>query len=333
MPRTGVSYEEVSSAIVALEKAGLTPSIRLIREKVGSGSLSTIAEHKRTYDAEKTSGPGPDLPDAVATGLINGAQAFWQELVDAAEAQIEAIRTQADANLNEVTRELNASRDALTEAREEVGARQATIHELETRIDSYKSELKTERERSQANEVSEARLVAERDAAAKHAERLQTEVEVLRAELTTQKANNAALSERIEQQALEHVKDKSSLQTSFNDYKNRLVTMADELRDTNRGYREAEKRAVGLEKALEAAERSNEQVQRDLTDTKDEARFLTEQLGELRAELNAKAERVETQKARVATLEQELHDTKALLERYSDDDRNLIQAMLKERSG
>ena len=333
MPRTGVGYEEVLSAITALEKAGVAPSIRLIREKVGSGSLSTIAEHKRTYDAEKASGPGPDLPDAVATGLINGAQAFWQELVDAAEAQIETVKEKVAADLDEANQELSDTKDALIAAREQVGDCQATIHKLEARVGSKESELKAQQERVQAYEVSEARLVAERDGAQVQFEKVEAEVEALRAEVTAEKANNAALSERLEQQALEHAKDKSSLQSSFNDYKNRLVTMADELRDANRGYREAEKRTVAVEKTLEAAEHSNNQIQRDLLDTKDEARFLTEQLGELRAELNGKTNLVETQKARAAALEQELRDTKALLERYSDDDRNLVQAMLKERSG
>ena len=149
MPRTGVSYEEVSAAITALEKAGLTPSIRLIREKVGSGSLSTIAEHKRTYDAEKASGPGPDLPDTVATGLINGAKAFWQELVDAAEAQIEVVQAKAVADFDEVHQELSVTKDALIAAREKVGDCQATIYELEGRVDSNESKLKIQQERVQ----------------------------------------------------------------------------------------------------------------------------------------------------------------------------------------
>ena len=131
-------------------------------------------------------------------------------------------------------------------------------------------------------------MTAERDGAQAQLKKLEIEVEELRAEVTVEKANNAAQGERLEQQALEHAKDKSSLQSSFNDYKNRLVTMADELRDANRGYREAEKRTVAVEKTLEAAEHSNNQIQRDLLDTKEEARFLTEQLGELRAELNGK---------------------------------------------
>ena len=43
MPRTGVSYDDVAESVLTLEKDGLKPSIRLIREKLGKGSLSTIA--------------------------------------------------------------------------------------------------------------------------------------------------------------------------------------------------------------------------------------------------------------------------------------------------
>ncbi len=91
MPRTGVSYDDVAESIHVLEKAGLKPSIRLIREKLGKGSLSTIAEHKRAYDIEAQKGPAESLPDPIAKGLIKGAEAFWQELVEAAEDEIDCF--------------------------------------------------------------------------------------------------------------------------------------------------------------------------------------------------------------------------------------------------
>ena len=57
MPRTGVTYDDVADSIHRLEKAGLNPSIRLIREKLGKGSLTTIAEHKREYEIANADTP------------------------------------------------------------------------------------------------------------------------------------------------------------------------------------------------------------------------------------------------------------------------------------
>ena len=77
MPRTGVTYDDVAESIHTLEKAGLKPSIRLIREKLGKGSLTTVAEHKRAYEAERAEGPTEALPDPIVKHLIKGAQAYW----------------------------------------------------------------------------------------------------------------------------------------------------------------------------------------------------------------------------------------------------------------
>ncbi|MEO1576005.1 MAG: DNA-binding protein [Pseudomonadota bacterium] len=92
-----MSQVEVEDAIQTLETAGLNPSIRLIRQKIGRGSLSTIATHKRAVDAERQADPGPALPDPVVKSLMNGASAYWQELVDAAEAQITEHQDKTDA--------------------------------------------------------------------------------------------------------------------------------------------------------------------------------------------------------------------------------------------
>ncbi len=97
MPRPGVSYDDVAQAIHVLQKAGLNPSIRMIRETLGMGSLTTFAEHKRAFEADQAQEPSEALPDPIARHLIKGAQAYWQELVEAAEAEIEQVRRQADA--------------------------------------------------------------------------------------------------------------------------------------------------------------------------------------------------------------------------------------------
>ena len=53
MARTGVTAEEVAAAVESLQSAGLAaPSIRMIRQKLGRGSLTTLARHKRELETQ-----------------------------------------------------------------------------------------------------------------------------------------------------------------------------------------------------------------------------------------------------------------------------------------
>ena len=331
MPRHGVTYEDVEAAIQALTKAGLTPSIRLIREKVGRGSLSTIAEHKRAFDADQANGPEPALPDLLTAGLVHGARAYWKELVDAAQSQIDAAREQAQTRINELVSERDALKETLAAAQDEIGAQLALIANLETQVAEHIGGIKAQKGQLQEAAVAIARLEAERDSAQALNQSLETGLESDRARLASRESENAALTERLEQRAVENAKDQSMLQTQVSDQKQRIATLQDQLSAASTGWRDTENRCVAAEKSASDATHELEQTRNELKAAKKEVLQLTEQVGELRVARDAKEQVLEQAHDRTEALTTELREAQRTIRRYVDSDRALVDELIQER--
>lgn len=325
----------MESAIQTLSKAGLTPSIRLIREQIGRGSLSTIAEHKRTFDTKQLAGPGPALPDPVSQHLMTGAKALWRELVDAAEGQVQAIQMASTEKTQSLDRELDEAQHALVAARDTIGELRATLSERDTQLEVAQQAMSDHEQDLTEQAILMSRLEAERDALTDQRTAMQAELDATRKALTSSQAETAQLAERIERQAVESAKDKVTLQKHFNEYKDRLVTMSDERRQALKGQREAEKHAAAMEKQVSESEQSAQRINRELIDSRDEVRLLTEALGEARGELSTlqarSSEQLADRDAQLRTLQSELETVRSQVREYATTDRSLVQALIDER--
>lgn len=335
MPRQGVTYSDVESAIDALNKAGLTPSIRLIREQIGAGSLSTIAEHKRAFDAKQAAGPGPALPDRLTKGLMEGAQGLWQELVDAAEGQIGAIQTHANEQIEELKQRLAQAQQELIADRETNGELRAALGDRDIEVEQLKQSLADRDQQLGEHAIVVSRMEAECSALTEQRSSLQVELDSTRSTLASAQAQTAQLTERLERQALESAKDKATLQKHFNEYKDRLVTMSDERREALEAQREAEKQAVAIEKRAAESINESSRLNKELADARDEVRFLTETLGELKGELSAlqatSSEQLADRDGRIEALESALAQARSELREYVATDRSLVQSLIEER--
>ncbi|NNE35106.1 MAG: hypothetical protein HKN13_07725 [Rhodothermales bacterium] len=335
MPRTGLAYDDVADAIHSLDKAGLTPSIRLIREKLGKGSLSTIAEHKRAFDANQADGPGPALPDPIAKQLLAGAQAFWSELVEAAEAQIRAAEDTTQATVDAMSVELDEAKTTAATLQDALGERDVMIERLEKAAHEHAAEMQDVNQRAQAKDVELAGLVGELKALqAQHDETLD-DLRRVSERLSRSESECASLSERLEQQAARLAKEKADLQQQFSEYKERLVTVSDEYRQERNARNLAEKAATAAEQQAAGVEREIQHLARDLVDAREEARVLTETLGGVRGEHEAAQaaanERLAERDARLEALEEALKEAQALVRQYVDVDRGLVQELIDER--
>jgi len=135
MPRTGLTSADIASAYDALVDAGLQPSIRAIRERLGNtGSLKTIADHVRALKAERWQAPGPALPDPLLQSLVSGAAEFWSELAEAADAHIEANTAQCNQQLDVMRGERDEALRGLAAMRDELSAHKAHVATLETQL-------------------------------------------------------------------------------------------------------------------------------------------------------------------------------------------------------
>lgn len=116
MAREGISYEQVAAAADALLGAGQQPSIRLVREALGTGSPNTVHKHLTAWRQARpvAQGAAYELP----AELVN---AFGRELARgaaAARAEVEAELVQAQAE----AAELAATGEALEFERDELTA-------------------------------------------------------------------------------------------------------------------------------------------------------------------------------------------------------------------
>jgi hypothetical protein len=75
MGRTGIGAHAIHEAAAKLQAKGRTPTVDSVRESLGTGSKTTIANHLRDWKAEQGAGLG-NLP----AGLQKSVAALWESL-------------------------------------------------------------------------------------------------------------------------------------------------------------------------------------------------------------------------------------------------------------
>ncbi len=229
MPRTGVSYDNVVESIHVLEKAGLNASIRNIRERIGKGSLTTIAEHKREYELASSNTPREALPDPIAKGLMKGAEAFWQELVDAAEAEIAKVQESANekvATLTARVSELEASLANALEALNGESLAKKAVEDTLVAAESARSDLES---RLQAISTELAAMSARLDEARQVVEKANADRDHLASELKDAEGEVARLLERNDNAASKHASELAKLNSDLADATSKNEALSDKL--------------------------------------------------------------------------------------------------------
>ena len=151
MPQRGVTLAEVEAAVQALRAAARPVSARSVRHALGDrGSLTTLAAHLRAVrkqeaeqEAEDEERPRLALPDALAEGLMRGAERHWAELNDAAQAIAEQAEAQAQERVA-AARQAEHEATAAAEGSRAAEAKTAeTLAETEHALEALRKELAT----------------------------------------------------------------------------------------------------------------------------------------------------------------------------------------------
>jgi uncharacterized coiled-coil protein SlyX len=120
--RTGVSYEDVAAAAEAFVAAGDRPTLRKVRDKLGTGSLGTIQKHLSTWQASRVPVEIPRV--ALSAGLT-------EALLDEIARHLQAAKEESSLELGEA----RAARDELAEELErKVGQLESTVASQEGTI-------------------------------------------------------------------------------------------------------------------------------------------------------------------------------------------------------
>lgn len=88
MTRPGLNYETVKRTSLTLLSQGIAPSVQKIREVLGTGSNTTIAEHLKNWRDEYAKKTIHHLPTNMPQELISVFEVLWQTAMEQAQNQL-----------------------------------------------------------------------------------------------------------------------------------------------------------------------------------------------------------------------------------------------------
>ena len=191
MPREGISYEQVAAAADFLVGASQSPTIRAIRERIGTGSPNTIQRHlsawrdARPQQAAAALNLSEALSAAIATEIAKAAAQARAEVESRlVEAQTEAAELAAAGELLEQERDTLAEQVAsLTTERDSATA---TAIERAAEIERQSQDLNRERSATEAARIEVAQARNKLESQAEKITEQTQQIEQLRAQLDAQ---------------------------------------------------------------------------------------------------------------------------------------------------
>jgi len=100
MARLGIDYDTVKQAAIKLLSQGEAPSVQKIRDLLGTGSNTTIAEHLKTWREEHAKKTVHYLPDGMPKELIATFEVLWQTAMEQAQNQLTVYKSSLENEHN-----------------------------------------------------------------------------------------------------------------------------------------------------------------------------------------------------------------------------------------
>lgn len=197
MSRPGVDYETIKHTAAKLLSQGIAPSVQKIREELGTGSNTTIAEHLKFWRDEYAKKTIHHLPANMPKELISAFEVLWQTAMEHAQNQLaeykKAVESECEASLQKekeagkaVTNlELKLKEASLT-LEQETASKQKIAVELAIANDRLVKQDETLTTQKNQYEDRLKRVYEEKDAFITQSHNLQNEIKTLRENLTLQ---------------------------------------------------------------------------------------------------------------------------------------------------
>jgi chromosome segregation ATPase len=287
MGRPGITKEQVFEASSAIAREGQTPTVVLVRTRLGGGSPNNITkwlnEWKESNEIRKVESL-PPLPEGVESAMRQVWGAAWKDAQAQLEGEREALNTarkdieqernqmlaeieRLDGDLDQARDEIRAGAEALEQERREHDRTKGEVREAiavaterSHRIQAQESELRETRHRSHDAEAKASRLEADLAHANRETERererqaeIQRQADRLQADLARVQGEAERLKAELES-AQRHAKEARAIADTAGKKVQKLETALDEERQARAG---AEKVAADLRvEAATLAERA-----------------------------------------------------------------------------
>lgn len=191
MAREGITFEQVAAAADALVGEGQQPTIRAIRERLGTGSPNTVHKHLTAWREARpvAAAAAPELPQALTAAIA---------------AEIERAAAQARAEIEGRLVQAQGEAAELAAAGEVIEAERDSLAELVAELTRERDTLAGKAEQQAADLADQAQRI----------EREQQAAESARVELATARLKIEAQAERQTEQATEIERLRAALEVS-----------------------------------------------------------------------------------------------------------------------
>lgn len=208
MGRTGIGYAEVADAALALQAEGKIATVDAIRNRLGTGSKTTINQHLKQWKSDQEQIEGLQLPKELHT-VVAG---LWERLQTECALKIEAI-------VQDHKNECENLQSTLAEAQQSQFAAEQHSQTLETHLNNAATQ--NEHLQREARQLKQALLQLEERYTATHSQLTDSKAENVRLhQLASQIQRNLehyqqAIEQLRTEQALENEKQQQHYQTQL----------------------------------------------------------------------------------------------------------------------
>ena len=112
MARAGVTYHDIAKAAEAIKTQGQEPTVDRVRERLGTGSKSTIAPLLKRWRSDN--GEGGDIT-GLPSDLVEVVKSLHERVQQMADHRIEEARQEFKALNNELCKELAEARNTVAQ--------------------------------------------------------------------------------------------------------------------------------------------------------------------------------------------------------------------------
>lgn len=141
MARHGLSYDDVKYTAIKLLSQGESPSVQKIRDTLGTGSNTTIAEHLKVWREEHKNQEIHHLPANMPKELVAAIEVLWQTAMEQANNQLVAIKQNLDQREQQMQQEkltlemnINELKNRLIEIQQRLDNRNNEAQSLRTEL-------------------------------------------------------------------------------------------------------------------------------------------------------------------------------------------------------
>src|SRR3990167_5197529 len=127
MSRPGVDYEMVKHTAAKLLSQGIAPSVQKIREELGTGSNTTIADHLKVWRDEYAKKTIHHLPANMPKELIATFEVLWQTAMEHAQNQLAAQKQGLDQERTALEQQQRETEKEINQLKQQVQANVAQL--------------------------------------------------------------------------------------------------------------------------------------------------------------------------------------------------------------